>query len=117
MEDAVDVMKTVQWRMQWMSWGQCNGGWSRQHGHSAMEDAADSMDTVQWRMQRMSWGQSTEDAVDVVGKVQWRMQWISGGHCNGGCSRCRGDSAMEDGADIMRWVEATEDEDYIWKKV
>ena len=117
MEDAADIMGAVQWRMQQMSWGQCNGGWSRQHGHSAMEDAADSMDTVQWRMQRMSWGQSTEDAVDVVGKVQWRMQWISGGHCNGGCSRCRGDSAMEDGADIMRWVEATEDEDYTWKKV
>ena len=46
-----------------------------------------------------------EDAADVMGTV------------NGGRSGCRGDSAMEDVADIMRWVEATEDEDYIWKKV
>jgi len=50
MEDAADVMETVQWRMQWMSWGQCDGGCSGCHRDSAMEDAANVMETVQWRM-------------------------------------------------------------------
>ena len=54
MEDAADVMETVQWRMQWMSWRLCNGGCSGCHGDSAMEDAADVMETVKWRMQWMS---------------------------------------------------------------
>ena len=53
----------------------------------------------------MSWGQSTEDAADVVGKVQCRMQQIAWTQCNGGCSGCHGESAMEDGADIRGTVQ------------
>ena len=60
---------------------------------------------------------AVENAADSTGTVQWRMERISGGHRNGGCGGYQGDSAMEDGADIMRWVETTEDEDCTWKKV
>ena len=47
MEDVTDVVETVQWRMQRISWTQCNGGCSGCRGDSAMDDAADSMDAVQ----------------------------------------------------------------------
>jgi len=82
-----------------------------------MEDAADVVGTVQWRMQQITWMQCNGRCSGCHGDSQWRMQWMSWGKCNGGWSRYQGDSAMEDVADIMRWVEATEDEDYIWKKV
>ena len=47
----MDIMETVQCRIQRMSWRQCNGGCSGYHGDSAMEDVVDIM----------RWVETTED--------------------------------------------------------